>query len=89
MDIRRPSSGAMWVKKSKTNQQYFYVTIELSEGDVKQLSFTDGRAYMKFVAFQNNYKQEDRHPDFKMQLAKSMNIVAAPETKQQDQELEF
>lgn len=44
-------AGAIWIRTAKNGSQYFNVTLEGGQ---------------KLVAFPNQYKKEDKHPDFKL-----------------------
>jgi len=56
-DEKEKSIGALWQKESK-NGIYYSGTIEI-----------EGKK-IPIVAFKNSYKQEDKHPDFKIFIKK-------------------
>lgn len=61
--------GALWSKESKAGQKYLSGVVEVN--GVKQ----------KIVIFKNNYKQEDKHPDYR--ILKSEPRGQQPETPMQ------
>lgn len=52
------SIGALWMNESKDGKKYM-------SGSV-----TIGGATHKIVVFKNNYKEEDKHPDYKIYPSK-------------------
>ena len=65
MSEKKESIGALWLNESKTGKKYMSGLIEV--GGVKQ----------KIVVFKNDYKQEDRHPDYRI-YASTPQSSAAP-----------
>lgn len=56
--------GAMW-QKSNDNGDYFSVSLNPAELE-KLLDNHQGDGDINVVAFTNRFKEEDRHPDFKI-----------------------
>jgi uncharacterized protein (DUF736 family) len=50
--------GALWENKTSKGQEYFSGQIEWKGEKIK------------IVAFKNNYKKEDRHPDWNIMISK-------------------
>lgn len=52
---KKPKIGALWARESKTNgEEYFSGEITVND---KKISF---------VAYRNDYKEQENHPDFKI-----------------------
>lgn len=54
MADRQENCGAMWKKQDRNGKDYFFIVITV--GDQK----------MNFNAFENSYKREQKHPDYKI-----------------------
>ena len=52
------SIGALWLNESKDGKKYFSGIVTIG-GDTH-----------KIVVFKNNYKEEDKHPDYKIYPSK-------------------
>jgi uncharacterized protein (DUF736 family) len=54
MAERQTSCGAIWRKQDRNGKDYFFIVITI--GDKK----------MSFNAFENTYKKEEKHPDYRI-----------------------
>ena len=50
MAEKQQSVGAMWVRQSAAGNEYFFISLEGKE----------------YVAFVNKYKEEEKHPDYRI-----------------------
>jgi uncharacterized protein (DUF736 family) len=56
---KQKSIGALWVRESKGKK---YLT-----GNIETNALIDtGESKVKLVVFKNDYKKEDRHPDYRI-----------------------
>ena len=57
MSEKQKDAGALWLNVSKTGTKYMSGSVEI-----------DG-VKTKIVVFKNNYKEEEKHPDYKIYLS--------------------
>ena len=57
MSEKQKDCGALWISVSKTGTKYMSGSVEI-----------DG-VKTKIVVFKNNYKEEEKHPDYKIYLS--------------------
>ena len=60
--------GALWASTDKNNQEYFYGSLELTEAFFAAIEGQNVGAKINILAFVNNFKEEDKHPDFQLFL---------------------
>ena len=60
--------GALWASTDKNNQEYFYGSLELTEAFFAAIEGQNVGARINILAFINNFKEEDKHPDFQLFL---------------------
>lgn len=70
------SMGALWLNESKSGKKYMSGVVEI--GDEKH----------KIVVFKNDYKEEDKHPDYKI-YASQPKGEAKPESPDFDDDVPF
>jgi len=61
--------GALWMNTSKAGKKYFAGNIEVNGTE------------LKIVCFKNEYKQNEKYPDFKIYESKPLNGAPKPEPK--------
>ena len=66
--------GALWLNESKSGSKYMSGVVEVN--GVKQ----------KIIVFKNNYKQEEKHPDYRILKSepKQQQAFTGPEEFQDD-----
>lgn len=69
---------AVWKAKTKTGETY-----------VKVMGTTEGGEAFSFNCFSNNFKTEDKHPDFKSSKPKDVKATAKSSKQQDDDSLPF
>ena len=64
------SIGALWINESKKGNKFMSGSVEI-----------DGKTH-KIVVFKNSYKEEDKHPDYKIYASKPQE--GAPVSNNED-----
>ena len=71
MSERQKDIGALWLNKSKAGNDYLSGNIEI-----------DGTKH-KIVIFANSYKEQEKHPDYKIYLSTPRGEVS-PHSSEED-----
>lgn len=69
MSEKQKDIGALWLNESKSGTKYMSGSIEI-----------DGVKH-KIVVFKNNYKEQEKHPDYKIYLSTPMGTQDQPAHK--------
>ena len=69
MSEKQKDAGALWLNVSKTGTKHMSGSVEI-----------DG-VKTKIVVFKNNYKEEEKHPDYKIYLSQPREGALAREEK--------
>ena len=67
MSEKQKDCGALWLNVSKTGTKYMSGSVEI-----------DG-VKTKIVVFKNNYKEEEKHPDYRIFLSTPQGALAREE----------
>ena len=67
MSEKQKDIGALWLNVSKAGTKYMSGSVEI-----------DG-VKTKIVVFKNNYKEEEKHPDYKIYLSQPQGALAREE----------
>ena len=62
MSEKKESVGAIWVRQSAAGNEYFFISLEGKE----------------YVAFVNKYKEEEKHPDYRIFPQQERQAKPAP-----------
>jgi len=60
MENKSKSIGALWINESKKGVKYMLGSVEIN-GEIT-----------KIVIFKNNYKETDRHPDYRIFISEEL-----------------